>query len=341
MTLPDQEWLNILSRYRLGRVLAIEAGGGTAAPKAWVQTERGRYLLRRRRSDSSVEEVVRFDHALIEALATAGLPVVAPERSCEGRTWARGGEYAYEVFAFVPGLERFRQGNGRQIAAAARILARFHAVTGGLTLPGKKEWPAEHHILTTRQTLREAIANNPGGQEAFIAAQEMLASADRLAARLDAQIVASLPQVIIHGDYTPANVLFRGEEVGGIFDFDWVSRQPRLIDVGEALLFFAFRRAQEINPDSIWSLVQTWEPDMTAARIFLAAYQSHAPLDQAEAEALPLFMWQTWLGVRIRAMRKVSPEDRLRILTEDAQASLRWIELNSAPMSQLALDTTR
>lgn len=340
MTASDhQEWLDILSHYRLGQVHAIEAGGGTAAPKVWVQTERGRFLLRRRRAESSAEDVVRFDHAVIEALAAAGLPVVAPERSCEGRTWVRSGEYAYEVFAFVPGLERFQQGSLRQIASAARTLAQLHAATSILAPPGKKEWPAEHHILTTRQTLCEAIASYPGSQEPLIVAKEMLASADLLAERLNG-VLACLPKTIIHGDYTSANVLFRGEEVGGIFDFDWVSRQPRLMDIGEALLFFAFRRAQEIDPDSIWSLVQTWEPDMAAARVFLTAYQTLAPLHQTEADALPLFMWQTWLGVRIRAMRKVSPEERLRILTDGALASLHWIEQNLAPLSRFVLETS-
>jgi len=151
--------------------------------------------------------------------------------------------------------------------------------------------------------------------------------------------VESLPSAIIHGDYTPANVLFRGDSVGGIFDFDWVSRQPRVIDLGEALIFFAFTRRDPIDPDDIWSLVQGWAPDLDAARAFLAAYQAEWPLTREEARALPYFMRETWLGVRIRAMRKVPTEERLRILTQDGLPPLRWLERSVELLAGLALTT--
>ena len=319
-------WMEVLAHYSLGRVISLEAGGGTAASKVWVSTaQEGRYLLRSRRPAASEDEVIAFDHGVIRAVVEAGLPSVAPEMSREGRTWVRLDERAYELFPVIEGLAPFQPGNRRQLAAAAQTLARFHRATAGLTPPGRKHWEREHRIEAMRDTLAEVLAGASGAPDRADAVA-MLASAQKLARAPLSSWARALPSAIIHGDYTPANVLFRAGQVGGIFDYDWVSRQPRIVDLGEALIFFAFARREPINPDSIWSLVQGWEPDLIAARAFLAAYQAEWPLDREEARALPFFMRETWLGVRIRAMRKVRPDEQLRILTQGGLEPLQWLE---------------
>ncbi|NLS75719.1 MAG: phosphotransferase, partial [Chloroflexi bacterium] len=235
-------------------------------------------------------------------------------------------------------LTPYQPGSRQQLAAAARALGRFHRTTAPLTLPGCKPWAREHRIEAMRDTLAEALADLPDSPERPDALA-MLAAAEELSRAPLGSWVESLPSAIIHGDYTPANVLFRGDSVGGIFDFDWVSRQPRVIDLGEALIFFAFTRRDPIDPDDIWSLVQGWAPDLDAARAFLAAYQAEWPLTREEARALPYFMRETWLGVRIRAMRKVPTEERLRILTQDGLPPLRWLERSVELLAGLALTT--
>ena len=322
----DDIWQDVLSRFPLSHPRVAGMGGGTAAPKVIVEAEGRRFLLRRRRPRWSEPQVVSNDHGVIAAVVGAGLPAVLPERTRDGQTWAHVGDAAYELFPFVAGLSPFRQGDGAQIASAGESLARFHRATCAAQPPGAKAWPREHEMSALAPVLAEAIAASSATPIVAAAAREMLASARRLVHLLGADLVHSLPQAIIHGDYTPANVLFRGDAVGGIFDFDWVSRQARLIDVGEALQFFAFRRREGIDPNDIWSLVQTWEPDSDGADAFLDAYGSVWPLTPAEERALPLFMRETWLGIRIRAMRKVPAEQRLRILTDGAQPPLRWLE---------------
>ncbi|MGI6208430.1 MAG: phosphotransferase [Anaerolineae bacterium] len=340
-------WDEILAHFQVGTVRSMRPGGGTAAPKVLVETDRGRFLVRARRPQSSEDAVVAFDHSVIGALAQAGLPTVAPLPAyptpnptySTGPTWVGDGQVAYEAFPFVEGLESFTPGDREQIASAAHHLARLHQVTADLRPEGSKPWVREHEIGAMYDTLRGTLEDWHGEGSEVDDARTMLSVAGELRETLTASLVASLPQVIIHADYTPANVMFRGPEVGGIFDFDWVSRQPRVLDVGEAMQFFAFRRPSPVNPDSIWSLVQAWEPDLDGARTFLRAYQQVWPLSPEEAAALPLFMRETWLGVRIRAMRKVQPEERLRILTEGALRPLRWLEGATAELPRLVEET--
>jgi len=335
----DPVWLDVLANYGLGQPGHAEAAGGTASPKLLVRVGARSYLVRRRRPTSSADEVISFDHGVIGSMVDAGLPTVRPIAAADGRTWVRLGEHAYEAFPFVSGLVAHSQGNVRQLEAAARTLARLHRATDSLMPPGRKDWPREHCIQDMTGTLRQELAGAAERDARLPAARAMLASAERLAGVLSDPLVARLPRVIVHGDYTPANVLFRGDRVGGVFDLDWVSRQPRVLDVGEALQFFAFRRNSALDPDSIWSLVQAWEPDEAAAAAFLRAYQSTWPLDDDESGALPLFMLETWLGVHIRAMRKVVPEDRLSILTDGALEPLRWLEEQAGAIRRLVTAT--
>lgn len=338
--IPDWPiWQRVLDRYDIGQVLTASPGSGTAAPKVRVETSKGSYILRRRRSSASDLDIVAYDHALINALYQAGLPVVAPLPTTQEVTWVIEQGCAYELYSYLHDLTDFEPGNRCQIVAVARSLARFHAVTRHLTPGGRKDWTREHHIDTMRRALAGRLAAMTSDGQYTEPAKAMLQAANALGQQLDLQAIAALPTVIIHGDYTPANVSFRGNNVGGIFDFDWATRQTRLIDIGEAIIFFAFRRPGPIDPGDIWSLVQTWEPDMSCARYFLRAYQRHWPLGQAEAIMLPYIMQETWLGIRIRAMRKVPTEQQLEILAKGALSPLDWLEQHKETVTRWVIET--
>ena len=332
-------WEAIARRFSIGPIEGIATGGGTALAKVVLDTPGGRYILRQRRPAWSSRPVCAFDHGVIRCVAEAGLPTPLPVPSRNGQTWVMHQGLAYEFYPFVEGLGPFQADSRAQLESAALSLCLFHQATAQAHIPGEKEWPREHRIDTMVTTLAGVLAQLPDSSAQLELAERMLASARKLALYLATDRVRALPHVVIHGDYTPANVLFRGEQVGGIFDFDWASRQPRLVDIGEAIAFFAFPRATPIDPDSIWSLVQAWRPHMEGLRLFLAAYQSAWPLTDQEAAVLPLLMRETWLGVRIRAMRKVSPERQLEILTDGALGPLQWLESHARAITEAALQT--
>ena len=138
------EWQEVLARYDLGPAEAVGQGGGTASPKMIVRTPGGAYLVRQRRPQSSDDDVVAFDHAVIAAVAAAGLPTAEPLANRRGSTWVRLGAHAYEVSPFISGLSPYTPNNGRQLESAARSLGQFHHATTELTPAGRKPWPREH-----------------------------------------------------------------------------------------------------------------------------------------------------------------------------------------------------
>ncbi len=49
--LSPGELEHVLAQYDLGPLLEVRQGGGTAAPKTIVRTDRGEYMVRRRRRE--------------------------------------------------------------------------------------------------------------------------------------------------------------------------------------------------------------------------------------------------------------------------------------------------
>lgn len=47
-------------------------------------------------------------------------------------------------------------------------------------------------------------------------------------------------EIIIHNDYRPGNIFFRGKDLAGVIDFDWACRGPAIKDVALALVEWSF-----------------------------------------------------------------------------------------------------
>lgn len=306
----------------------LKAGGGTASPKSIVETERGRFLLRRRRAEFCADAVVRFDHALLEILHGQGIPCPYPVRTKEGKTWVRLRGAVYEVYPWMEGRP-FDPENLRQLAEVGRTLGRFHATMQDIQLGGRKIWKREDHPDLIRPILTSVLNEGPPDPVANTVRvlDEELAHVQE---RWPDGAYKQLPQRIIHGDLHPGNVKFCGDRVSGIFDWDWANRQAKIRDVSDGLLFFAFTRPAPIDPDDIYSLTQAWTADRDRSRIFLDAYREHEEITEAEWEALPWLMRSRWIQIRVRGMRKVPEEERWSFLMRDIMDPLRWLEHKSA-----------
>jgi len=270
--------------------------------------------------------VVRFDHSVIRRAASAGLPVVEPLKARTGTTWVIRDEATYEIFPFVEGLTILDPRSLDQLADAGRQLGRFHRAMEGFVPDGQKYWPREFHMGANRNTLVAFLETRPSRGPLRNVAERLLTAVDRVIAVLPDDEVGALPHGIIHGDYTWANVLYRGPHVGGIFDFDWTDRHPRLHDLARGLIWFAGQRTGPLDPDNIWHLVQGWRADPRRTEVFLAGYSEQIDLTEAERRLLPSMIAETWFSCRIRAMRKVPDDQKLHILTGDLALTLDFLD---------------
>ncbi|MEA3400269.1 MAG: phosphotransferase [Armatimonadota bacterium] len=314
---------------------AIAPGSGTANASAIVDAPRGPVLLRRRNPRYAREQWVRHDHALFRHLRDHGLPAPEGVLGDLGRSWLADAGEIYELFAYVE-AEAHEEGDERELLSAGRTLAGIHRAAESFEPPAPKPWPRFHDPRDAQEGLTELLAL---GRERGEAARRLsvlaraLELAEALVDRLPDERYLSLPQTVVHGDYHPGNLKFREHRVAGVFDWDWCSRQPRMVDLADGLLFFCGVRTEPLVPGDIWSLTAAMTIDSARVERFLEGYRAGVEPTERELSALPDLMRCRWLYCRVdAAQRKVQPARRAEFVVRDLEVPLREIDALAAEL---------
>ncbi|GAG19328.1 unnamed protein product, partial [marine sediment metagenome] len=130
------------------------------------------------------------------------------------------------------------------------------------------------------------------------------------------------PSTYIHGDFHPVNLKSEQSKIIGIFDFDWVSLQPRLRDVADGLLFVASVRKTDYRSSDIVSLTQAVHFDLKKTQVFLQSYEATTELSSKEKGLIPWFIKARWLNCRIEGTRKIAEGQRIAYLLQDIDETL-------------------
>lgn len=330
-----------LNAYDIGTIKQLAPAGGTAGRTWKVDTSTGAYLLRLRGVRTSGPDRLQFDHGLRRHLLDHDVPTAATVPTTDGDLWQHLEAGVYELYPFVEG-RAFEPQNLAEVAAAGAALCRYHNAAATYRPPFSHREPiGQYTALGFSDTVSDRM-DDPHLQAGNIETTRTLATTaeqrqvvDRCLARVQSMCTTyagpaydNLAGWVIHGDYTPANLLFSpAGEVVGIFDLDWALPGARCRDVADGLYFFA-TQPRQIDAASIWSLTDAAQFDPERCTTFLQAYQSVAPLTPAELDAIPLAFAGRWLSIRLEGMAKVAPEDRFRFFSRDVETPLVWLDDN-------------
>ena len=311
-----------LKSYDLGVVRSTRpASHGVVNETAFAETSMGRYVVRRNQRKlgrSSLE----LRHRLMAWLRARGFP--APRL-----VPARGGETAveldgriFEVFTFIDGDE-FNADRPAHLAGAGTILARYHAAVEGFPDPPPSQGP--RYSASSLGGLIERVMQ----RDLMGDLTEPLNGYDRRAAdlrrALPDQSYAALPQVLIHGDVHRDNLIFRGDTVAALIDFDQVTVDARLVDLADALVDFAVGPAPaDWYP---WG-VYAGPLDAARARGLLDGYCQLQPLTPGELSALLVIVEVIWLQGNLRRVlmtHDAEPDYHLEVLGQGRRLAL-WLE---------------
>jgi len=241
------EGLAALERWDIGGVERTEplAGGSRSSPKWVVTTPRGAFVLKRRAPGRSTEERLAFSHAFVQAAERAGVPVAAPIASRTGRTHEVLAGAVYELFPKVAGHRWTR--TAEQALAAGEALGRLHEVGMRMAWHGPVRSGSFHGSMTVFEALRRAPAAirevAPEADERSVTGLcETLGTLYREAsAQVEDLGFAALGSQVVHGDFHPGNLLFDGDDVLAVIDFDAARLEPAVMDFANGLLQFAAR----------------------------------------------------------------------------------------------------
>jgi homoserine kinase type II len=204
-----------------------------------------------------------FFLGFMQHLARAGFPSATPVADLGGQLLGQIRGKPAAIVTFLTGLSVRRPGV-EHCREAGEGLAWLHQAGAGFAGRrvndlGHAAWPG---LFAGLKVAAEALKPGLG------------ATIEGDVKRLAKTWPAGLPEGVIHADYFPDNVFFRGPKFAGAIDFYFAAWDALAYDIGAALNAWCF------EPDGSFNV--------TSARAFLAGYERRRTLSQAERRALPL-----------------------------------------------------
>ncbi|MCA9291391.1 MAG: phosphotransferase, partial [Phycisphaerales bacterium] len=299
------ELATVLSHYELGRITSIRRfpRGSRRSPKVHITAGDGEFLLKRRAPGRDDPYRVAFAHAIQLHLGERGFPIAdligtrVENNSLlqlEGRT--------YEMFRFCPGRHASRTASHAR--RAGELMGRMHRLLVDCRPTFDSPVGSYHDVPGAGATIRSLpdriLAREPDLDRAELRRTSafLVEVYEEATEQVRVAGFRSFGREIIHGDYHPGNLLFRGEEIAALLDFDSARIEPRLVDVANGALQFAMEMTDPTDP-------RDWPDGLDGERIhaFVGGYDAGAgaALDDRELDALP------WLMLEGLIMESVIP----------------------------------
>ena len=271
---------------------------------------------------------LRFQHAVLWRLAGMGLPfaVPAPLATKAGDTYALvrvdGDTRALATLTpLIPGDHPERE-NVLQAVAAGEALGRLDEALREIGDVGDERavsWRSYGDLEHCHPLVPDplgAIRELPVAEDART----------RLAARYEwlreriPGIYATLPTQLVHEDYDPSNMLMVGEHVTGVLDFEFCSRDVRVMDLIVALSWWPVR---QLGTGHEWPIIEA----------FVRGYARLVALAAEEIAALPvLYELRAYTSLIHRLGRYRQGLSPLEAVTARAEAALEredWLRAHA------------
>lgn len=303
---------------------------GSTNTSYFVTTDRGRFVVRIS-NQRKTDEGARREVALLDHLRSGGYPAprVVPSRA--GAGFERIGGRVCLVTERLPGA--FPDlGDPHHLAESARALARFHQEGRRLPEPTRPIPGSEVGLLEEGPALvarAGAIAVDllgPDHRGHFERVRSMVEPAFGRVGPVVVESDGALPVMVTHGSLGVSAVLFEGERLTGVLDYERAAREVRALDLAYTLR--ALTRRPKEEPGAF---------DLPRMEAFMTTYREVEELAPGEAERLPdVLAAQRLLKVAGKcsnfvhkhAVHPQQPKDALKLTEtlEDEIPRLRWLE---------------
>jgi Ser/Thr protein kinase RdoA (MazF antagonist) len=217
---------------------------------------------------------LQFEHRVLFHLAKHGFPVAPPVLSRGHNTWVTREDRLWTVSPYIDG-QTFKISRPSHLTAAGRALAIYHRTMRNFQgSPGQREGTCNvsQWLPTVGAT---SVHTQPAEQPAVDEARIYLIDALDRVRRTFAAAATDLPQLVLHGDLARGNLLFQGEELVTVLDFDNCYWGWRIEDLAVPLKNLCRGEGKHAHPD------------VNRVAAFMAAYNAQEPLTDAELALLP------------------------------------------------------
>jgi homoserine kinase type II len=326
--------LDVLAHYDLGAFRASRPIERGYVNKLWViQTTKGRYVLKRRHPDLRETRRILGQHALVRHLAGVGFPAPSLVATRRGTTFVELDQEVYEVQEYVAGSLR-ESTSPSQAAVAARTLGRYHRAVLGFDHPALYR-ECERYGPEALERIWGGLMEDWRGR--------LPPQVGHLCAALVRHVndlrtlyrgFGDLPELVIHGDYYAENLIWRGDTVVGVVDYDQAHWCARVLELAEALIYFAREPNRRFK-----HIVYPGALDLGRIAGFLRAYMEIIRLSEAEVRALPHLMRTIWMCASLQPplQPRLTLERAAQVLPE-VLALADWASVHAPDIAQLGFD---
>lgn len=289
----SEELARVLSHYDVGVINEVKplSAGSRRVPKVMVTSEKGKFLLKRRRRGKDDIHRVAFAHAVQTYLAKKRFPVavLVPTRAGD-TTILQLNNHVYEFFEFVTGARY--DGSPQATIDTGRYLAKLHRCLSDFVCEDKFLTGSFHDSTIVRRHLRTvgSAKTAEASKELRAVAGALLSFYNDASIRVSKHGFDSWQQQVVHGDWHPGNMLFSGHKLTAVVDFDSVSIAPPVTDLANGMLQFSIVGGRP-NPAD-------WPDYFDQAKLlqFLNGYRQVAKLDRKKLRSLLDLMVETMIA---------------------------------------------
>lgn len=339
-TFGRNELAIILSHYDVGVVNKIQEfpRGSRKAPKLVLRTDSGIYLLKRRARGKDDAYKVAFCHSIQLHLAAKQFPMphlIGTRR--ENNSMLQWDGAIYELFEYIKGT-----GYDQSLEAtqdAGKTLGLFHKLLADFASDYEAPKGSYHNARLARTSLEQiphSLANtdpkameNPEHANRIV--QFLTESYEQAAQEADKLGLADWPAQIVHSDWHPGNMLFRGNRVVAVIDYDAARYLPRVIDTANGALQFSMTGGSDD--------VSGWPDYLDVSRFkrFVLGYDRVNQLTRAELAAIPYLMIEALItesAIPIAATGSFARMQGLGFL-EMIQRKIKWLQDNTHTLANV------
>jgi homoserine kinase type II len=254
---------NILSQYTLGTLIQSESiQQGTVQTNFFIRTRRGKFVLRYYENRS--QESVLFESDLLTYLAKCRYPCPVQFKNVQGTCVSMYRNKPLVIFEFVAGqpIEQPSFYHWRQLIQKAAELQKL--TTNYRPQYASHRWNYDTDLCQTLARAEAEQINTQDAREKFAWLAHELTTLD---------LPPSLPKGICHCDFHFSNVLFQGDELVALLDFDDANYTFLQFDLVGLIEYWAW-------PHTAVTL------NLTKARNVVQEYMNHRPLPLIEQRHL-------------------------------------------------------
>jgi homoserine kinase type II len=269
------------------------------------------------------EEKVKYEHALLIALAEIPLPFSIPQpvQSRDGKTIVRTRD------GKIAGLFRYLDGENptlnelAEIRSFGRIAGQLSASLAHVQINQRPSYRPYYEIENTHPScsLQDILnfCKNPPGKFSEQTTNLRVIFEQLTSFMEQTSILRQLPHQLVHGDLNASNILANEDGVvSAVIDFEFVTNDLRVMELAVCLSDF-------IQPSEDSTI--TW----AKINAFLTGYGQSLKLTESEIEAIPILIQLRSLDVFIhflgRYLDQVSSIDIVKEYIQKSAVRCNWI----------------